>query len=147
MAEDLRVIELLGPALVTFVLAAWLALAVAAAAAAVVAAVAVVVGLAVEGLFVPCNAEPTPNLRLPNFLLRYQRKPSAPCMEGHRPVAIPEASSARSSAALASSFPGVSSLLPAFADPLPTLPAASSASTRLRPAIVKERQGVAPAVG
>ena len=115
-AEDLRAVELLGPVRVMFVLAAWIAPAAAAAA----AAVAAVTGPAVEGLFVPCNAEPTPSLRLPNYLHLYQQKPSVPCMEGHRPVTTLEASSARSCAALASNSPGVSSLLPVSVDPPPT---------------------------
>ena len=67
-------------------------------------------------------------------------------MAGHRPAATLAASSARFSAALASSSPGVSSLLPASVDPLPTLPAANSASTRPRPAIAMERPGAAPTV-
>jgi len=144
LVEDLQVIEPLGLALVMFAPAAWLAVAAAAAAAVVAAAVT---ELAVEGLFVPCNAEPIPSLHLPDCPHQYPQKPLGPYMEGHRLVATLAALSARFYAAPVLSSPGVSSLLPASVDPLRILPVTNSALTRPRPAIVKERRAAAPKAG
>ena len=119
------------------------AVAVAAAAAAAPAAAA----LAAEDLFVPCSAEPIPSLHLLGCLHLYRQKPSVPCMEGHRPVATLEASSARFCAALALTVPGLSSLPLVSVDPLQILPATNSALTHPRPAIGKGRQEAALKAG
>jgi len=152
LAADLPVIGPLSLDRVMFELAAWLAVVVA-----VVAAVAVAVAaaaaapaaaaLAAEDLFVPCSAEPIPSLHLLGCLHLYRQKPSVPCMEGHRPVATLEASSARFCAALALTVPGLSSLPLVSVDPLQILPATNSALTHPRPAIGKGRQEAALKAG
>jgi len=68
-------------------------------------------------------------------------------MEGHRPVATLEASSARFCAALALTVPGLSSLPLVSVDPLQILPATNSALTHPRPAIGKGRQEAALKAG
>ena len=144
LVEDRRAVESLGLGRAMCAPATELA---AAAAAVVVAAAAAAAGLAAEDRFVPCNAEPIPNLYLPDCLHQSPQKPLGPCTGEHRPAATLGAWSARFCAAPASSFPGGSSLLPVSDDPLPTLPATNSALTRPHPATAKERPEAAPKAG